>query len=362
MSYENEKPSTREKDVVSEDSGSVQHIDTVGRTEYSKIVNPLAGIPHDQLMAQAARFARAHNLEHISEEIQKGALVAQDPAAFESLSQLNEDDKAILRREITHRWDQPWQLYYLVILCSLAAAVQGVSCGLVFLVTSAHLDLRICRWTSPLSTAPTCSLHPSSASTPGLTTQMPAAISGCSVSSTLPPTSVPPTLSHPGRVLMPLPFPAVLRCHLMLAHPPTQPVARPSRHHLRHRFHLVRDMYLARRHQLMAAPLRRSLHPRFRYRPQVHNRSRLCCRVRARGHSWCIGHDVVSTLLFHRRLRAVFNLSTITRQMWTAFGIMIGNVMDLAFFHVPDKHNITGLNWRLMLGSVRSLFCALYAC
>lgn len=38
--------------------------------------------------------------------------------------------------------------------------------------------------------------------------------------------------------------------------------------------------------------------------------------------------------------------------MWTAFGIMIGNVMDLAFFHVPDKHNIKGLNWRLMLGSV----------
>ena len=42
------------------------------------------------------------------------------------------------------------------------------------------------------------------------------------------------------------------------------------------------------------------------------------------------------------------------RQMWTAFGIMIGNVMDLAFFHVPDpKHNIKGLNWRLMLASVR---------
>lgn len=41
------------------------------------------------------------------------------------------------------------------------------------------------------------------------------------------------------------------------------------------------------------------------------------------------------------------------RQMWTAFGIMFGNVMDLAFYHVPDKHNIKGLNWRLMLASVR---------
>ena len=41
------------------------------------------------------------------------------------------------------------------------------------------------------------------------------------------------------------------------------------------------------------------------------------------------------------------------RQMWTAFGIMLGYVMDLAFYHVPDKPHITGLNWRLMLASVR---------
>lgn len=42
-------------------------------------------------------------------------------------------------------------------------------------------------------------------------------------------------------------------------------------------------------------------------------------------------------------------------QTWTAFGIMLGYVMDIAFQHVPDTHNITGLNWRLMLGSVRFL-------
>ena len=41
-------------------------------------------------------------------------------------------------------------------------------------------------------------------------------------------------------------------------------------------------------------------------------------------------------------------------QTWTAFGIMIGYVMDIAFQNVPDTHNITGLNWRLMLGSVSS--------
>jgi hypothetical protein len=39
-------------------------------------------------------------------------------------------------------------------------------------------------------------------------------------------------------------------------------------------------------------------------------------------------------------------------QMWTAFGIMLGYVSDLVFYKVPNKHNITGLNWRLMLSSV----------
>ncbi|KAF2447244.1 hypothetical protein P171DRAFT_430155 [Karstenula rhodostoma CBS 690.94] len=38
-------------------------------------------------------------------------------------------------------------------------------------------------------------------------------------------------------------------------------------------------------------------------------------------------------------------------QTWTAFGIMLGYASDLAFYGVPDKPHITGLNWRLMMGS-----------
>ncbi|TIC96879.1 putative metabolite transport protein YwtG [Colletotrichum higginsianum] len=38
-------------------------------------------------------------------------------------------------------------------------------------------------------------------------------------------------------------------------------------------------------------------------------------------------------------------------QMWTAFGIMLGYVADLAFYYVPDRGGIVGLNWRLMMGS-----------
>lgn len=38
-------------------------------------------------------------------------------------------------------------------------------------------------------------------------------------------------------------------------------------------------------------------------------------------------------------------------QMWTAFGIMVGYAADLAFYGVPDRSGIQGLNWRLMMGS-----------
>lgn len=38
-------------------------------------------------------------------------------------------------------------------------------------------------------------------------------------------------------------------------------------------------------------------------------------------------------------------------QMWTAFGIMLGYAADLAFYGVKDTGSVTGLNWRLMMGS-----------
>lgn len=49
------------------------------------------------------------------------------------------------------------------------------------------------------------------------------------------------------------------------------------------------------------------------------------------------------------------------RQMWTAFGIMLGTVMSLAFFNVRDTRHITGLNWRLMLASVRTASSAAHS-
>ena len=92
----------------------------------AKLANPLAGIPQDQLMSNAEDFAKKRGLGHLVEEFKKGALIAQDPLGFEKIDYLSEEDKEILRHEQTHKWDHPKSLFWLVVMCSVAAAVQGV--------------------------------------------------------------------------------------------------------------------------------------------------------------------------------------------------------------------------------------------
>lgn len=57
--------------------------------------------------------------------MKKGALVARDPANFENVEELSEEDKVFLRDEVTHKWRHPKSLYFTIITCSVGAAVQG---------------------------------------------------------------------------------------------------------------------------------------------------------------------------------------------------------------------------------------------
>jgi hypothetical protein len=52
-------------------------------------------------------------------------LIAQSPALFEEIEELDEGDRTALREEITHRFKLPRVLYYTIILNSIAAAIQG---------------------------------------------------------------------------------------------------------------------------------------------------------------------------------------------------------------------------------------------
>lgn len=57
--------------------------------------------------------------------VQRGALVAQNPPAFEQIAELEDSEREALRNEVLHKWRQPKALYVTVILCSVGAAVQG---------------------------------------------------------------------------------------------------------------------------------------------------------------------------------------------------------------------------------------------
>ncbi|KAL8741980.1 MAG: hypothetical protein Q9190_005473 [Brigantiaea leucoxantha] len=88
--------------------------------------NPLAGIPRDQLFEDVNQFCQKHGLTEHYDTFCKGALVAQNPNAAQQLDILTDEEKRHLAREKTHKWSQTWDLYWLVIMCSLCAAVQGM--------------------------------------------------------------------------------------------------------------------------------------------------------------------------------------------------------------------------------------------
>ncbi|OKL60740.1 hypothetical protein UA08_04244 [Talaromyces atroroseus] len=88
--------------------------------------NPLANIPREQLLQDVEDFCQKYNLMDHIEDFRKGALVSQNPAAAMDLTELTDEEKNVLLREHTHKWHQPWELYWLVVMCSMAAAVQGM--------------------------------------------------------------------------------------------------------------------------------------------------------------------------------------------------------------------------------------------
>lgn len=87
--------------------------------------HPLHGIEKPQLFEQVTEFANRYGLTEVLPLLEKGALVAQKPHAWETIEELDENDKEQLRREVTHRWSHPRTLYFLIVLSSIGAAVQG---------------------------------------------------------------------------------------------------------------------------------------------------------------------------------------------------------------------------------------------
>ncbi|KAF1990695.1 putative MFS myo-inositol transporter [Aulographum hederae CBS 113979] len=117
-----------EKESFSEDAERrhSEFLESVDVNTNAKLRNPLSGFTKEQLLDDVEIFAREKGLMDDIDILKKGALVAQNPSAFEELEELNEEEKGYIRDETEHRWRQPWMMYFMTILCAGSAIVQGM--------------------------------------------------------------------------------------------------------------------------------------------------------------------------------------------------------------------------------------------
>lgn len=70
----------------------------------ARIQNPLSGKSQGELFADVDKFAAQYGLQDITDLVKKGALIAQNPAEFENVPGLTDDERTVLRDEVVHKW------------------------------------------------------------------------------------------------------------------------------------------------------------------------------------------------------------------------------------------------------------------
>ncbi len=96
---------------IDRDALRKQSVIAMTQNTTGEIKNPLLGIPKDQLLQDVEEFAQKHDMVEQVPLLRKGALVAQNPADFENMPELDDNDRLALREEITRRWHHPLALY-----------------------------------------------------------------------------------------------------------------------------------------------------------------------------------------------------------------------------------------------------------
>jgi hypothetical protein len=76
------------------------------------LLNPLHGIPKETLLADVDTFCAETGMTDHVEVFKRGALVAQKPLEYETISELNEEDLFWLRKSTASKWSQPRMLYF----------------------------------------------------------------------------------------------------------------------------------------------------------------------------------------------------------------------------------------------------------
>lgn len=76
-------------------------------------------------MVDARAFAESHGMAEHAALFGRAALVARDPERFETVIELDEQERSALAYERAHKWHGPVMLWYSISLCAVGAATQG---------------------------------------------------------------------------------------------------------------------------------------------------------------------------------------------------------------------------------------------
>ncbi|KAI1873404.1 hypothetical protein JX265_005026 [Neoarthrinium moseri] len=259
----------------------------------AKLENPLAGLSQADLARRGEEFCAKHGLteEEDIRAFRLGAMIAGNMNKYDTVEDLTEREREVLEREITHKWSNPTMLYAVIVICSLCAAVQGMD---ETVVNGAQIFYKVQFGIDDSDTNPNAKTN----------------------SWLIGVTNAAPYICC-----------AFIGCWL------TEPM----------------NKVFGRRGTVFISCLI----------------SAIACFWQAFTNTWWhmfiarfalgfgIGPKSATTPIFAAecsppKLRGALVMQW---QMWTAFGIMVGYVADLAFYYVPDMSGIVGLNWRLMMGS-----------
>lgn len=86
--------------------------------------NVLSQYTEEQVMDMGRNYARKHEFDE--ELFAKAAAISRDPTGFNSMNFLSETEKQDLHKELTNKWHLPRTLYWLIIMCSMGACIQGM--------------------------------------------------------------------------------------------------------------------------------------------------------------------------------------------------------------------------------------------
>lgn len=92
----------------------------------NQLENPLNGKTLDELDLETQTFCESNGLLEHLDTFRRGALLAADPLDLNRIPHLNEEERRWISFEETHKWKQPMIMYYIAVISSMAAIVQGM--------------------------------------------------------------------------------------------------------------------------------------------------------------------------------------------------------------------------------------------